>query len=202
MTKRTCSIEGCEKPAIARGWCATDYDRMRRKGFIVPATLPTVEERFWAKVDKDGPIPEYAPHLGNCWIWTAATVKEYGSFVGEHAPGERGDCRAHRWIYIHVNGPIDPKDDVDHLCRVKGCVRPSHLEAVSHRENMLRSPIAQVAINARKTHCMNGHDLSDPANCTIRINKNGHPYRVCRPCAVDSVRKWRTRRRAAGLPIK
>lgn len=157
---------------------------------------PSEAERFWPKVNKAGPIPEYAPQLGPCWIWTAGSCKGYGTFVSAIT------TRAHRWSYITEYGPVAHELDIDHLCRVTLCMRPSHLEAVPHRVNMLRSPIAQVALNAQKTHCQNGHDFSDPEVTTVRINKNGHPYRVCRKCAVDHVRKWRNRRRAAGLPIK
>lgn len=37
-------------------------------------TKRTIEERFWAKVDKNGPMPEGRPDLGPCWLWTAAKI--------------------------------------------------------------------------------------------------------------------------------
>ena len=36
------------------------------------------EELFWSKVDKDGPIPEFRPDLGPCWLWTGYVHKDSG----------------------------------------------------------------------------------------------------------------------------
>jgi hypothetical protein len=71
-----------------------------------------------------------------------------------------GECYAHRVLYRLVNGPIPIGAEIDHLCRNRSCVNPDHLEAVSHRENLMRSPIAPAAINARKTHCKYGHEFT------------------------------------------
>jgi hypothetical protein len=65
-----------------------------------------------------------------CWIWTGNLCKGYGSFF---ANGKT--CRAHRWIYELVNGPIPEGLEIHHRCNVKACVNPSHLEAVTHLEN-------------------------------------------------------------------
>ena len=72
MPKGTCSIDGCEETPKARGWCKLHYERWQRRGD--PRAAPsTLEERFWRKVDKNGPIPEHRPELGPCWVWTAGT---------------------------------------------------------------------------------------------------------------------------------
>ncbi|MGH3571467.1 MAG: HNH endonuclease signature motif containing protein [Pseudonocardiaceae bacterium] len=60
--------------------------------------------------------------------------------------------RAHRYMYERCVGPIPEGKELDHLCRNKGCVRPSHLEVVTHKENSRRALV--------KTHCVNGHPLT------------------------------------------
>lgn len=83
-------------------------------------------DRFAAKVDV---------RPGGCWLWSAAVDKTtgYGKF---YADGKV--VNAHRWAYLNLVGPIPDGYTVDHLCRVRRCVRPSHLEAVTARENLLR----------------------------------------------------------------
>lgn len=82
-----------------------------------------VADRFWSKVDKDGPIPAHAPELGPCWVWTAA--------VGPHGYGmfRIGGTmrRAHRVAYGLGHG-VDPSEaGVLHRCDNTACVRPTHL---------------------------------------------------------------------------
>jgi hypothetical protein len=49
-----------------------------------------------------------------------------------------------RWVYEHVHGPLPRGVDVDHLCRVRACVRVDHGEAVTHAENMRRGASAKL----------------------------------------------------------
>ena len=141
--------------------------------------------RFWAKVDKDGPIPEYAPHLGPCWLWVGGLVRGYGQI----SFGATGHVRAHRWAFEQARGSIPRGLEIDHLCRTLLCVRSSHLEAVTHRQNMLRgkSPVAEMA---RRTHCNHGHPF-DELNTAIR--KGG--ARRCRTCYRASDRDRSRRQR-------
>lgn len=101
------------------------------------------EQRFWARVEKRGP--------DECWLWTGALTRGYGSF----GSGGR-NVRVHRFAYEAVVGPIPEGLTIDHLCRVRNCVNPAHLEAVTMRENNLRSNNPP-ALNARKTCCPKGH---------------------------------------------
>jgi len=66
--------------------CSVHYQQRKAGHDLHPlmARLPesaTLEDRFWAKVDKNGPVPAHRPELGPCWIWTAARFKRgYGKF--------------------------------------------------------------------------------------------------------------------------
>jgi hypothetical protein len=119
----------------------------------VPAPI-----RFWAKVDRsDG-----------CWLWRGCAVPPgYGQF----APTRDKRIGAHRYAYEQLIGPIPEGLSLDHLCRTPLCVNPSHLEPVTHAENMRRS---------RKTHCKRGHEL---AGDNLYFTKRGD--RGCRACRTE-----------------
>jgi len=80
-------------------------------------------ERFWSKVEK----------TVSCWLWTASTRRGYGQFVINNKP-----TPAHRFAYEQLVGDIPRGLQLDHLCRVRNCVNPEHLEPVTSRENILR----------------------------------------------------------------
>ncbi len=82
---------------------------------------------------------------------------------------------AHRWSYIQAVGEVPSGLYIDHSCHVRHCVNPSHLQAVSPRENAMRSD-SPTAVNARKTHCPYGHPY-DEANVYSRRGR-----RYCREC--------------------
>ncbi len=128
----------------------------------VPASL-----RFWAKVD----IQELEP--SPCWLWLGGKNSSgYGYFYyeGRHV-------RAHRWAYEQSIGPIPEGLQLDHLCRVRACVNPAHLEPVTGKENYRRGEGAP-AKNGRKTHCVRGHAFT-PENTAIRPG-GGRTCRTCR----------------------
>jgi hypothetical protein len=102
---------------------------------VNPAHLTTgAEGRFWIKVDKDGPIH---PRFGQCWMWTGAVkgnTKGYG--YGEFMDDDGRFVSVHRYSYALEYGPINPDLEVDHICRNRLCVRPEHLRASTHKQNM------------------------------------------------------------------
>ncbi len=109
-----------------------------------------MEKRFWDKVNK----------TDTCWLWTASKDKRgYGRLnKGKHAQ----NVLAHRYSYELVHGKIPIGLELDHLkdiCGNTSCVNPSHLEPVTHKENLLRGN-SPMAINARKTHCPKGHEFN------------------------------------------
>lgn len=154
-------------------------------------TRRTPQERFWEKVNKNGPISSYSPHLGPCWIWTAGLWGGgYGRFVtstGVHAP-------AHRVSYEWIVGPIPPGLQLDHLCRVRSCVNPRHLEPVTNAENGRRGE-GPAGTNSRKTECESGHPFDGP---NTYIAPNG--TRACRSCRAACERERRRRKREGVLP--
>lgn len=109
-------------------------------------------ERFWPKVRK----------TETCWLWEASTdASGYGQF--RVLPRPAGPTKAHRFAYEQIVGPIPDGLELDHLCRVRNCVNPDHLEPVPGAVNTLRGYGAP-AKNARKTHCIRGHELPDEPN--------------------------------------
>ena len=131
-------------------------------------------ERFWPKVDKNGPVPDYAPQLGPCWLWLAA--KHHQGRYGVFTLARGRQVQAHRFSYETLVGPVPAGLVLDHLCRVRHCVRPDHLEPVPQRINILRGVGVQ-AKNAVKTHCDWGHEFT-PANTYV----DPRGSRVCREC--------------------
>lgn len=137
--------------------------------------------RFWADVNRDGPIPSYRPSLGNCWVWTGKVNNK-----GYPLLRLRGkDIPAYRFSYELLVKPIPQGLEIDHLCRVPKCVRPDHLEPVTHAENQRR-------LSEALTHCRRaGHKYTEEN--TLR---GGDGHRMCRQCDTDRQRAARADRRA------
>lgn len=138
----------------------------------VPPLSQRSLDRIFAKVNMAAAAPEYAPYLGPCWTWNGAK-DAYG--YGVVTRSDR--CyKVHRLTYAAHFGPIPDDRQIDHLCRVRECCNPNHLEAVDQRTNLLRGA-GPSAKHAAKTHCVRGHEFN--AENTI-IRKNGS--RWCRAC--------------------
>lgn len=146
-------------------------------------SLQSPEERFWAKVDKNGPVPLARPDLGPCWVWTGGKhEKGYGRFWfdGSVQP-------AHRVAYELLVGPIPDGLHLDHLCRTPSCVNPGHVEPVTMLENFRRGR----HVNREKTHCPQGH-VYDDENTYVEGGR-----RHCRICVRDAGRRYYDRRKRA-----
>jgi hypothetical protein len=118
-----------------------------------------------------------------CWVWTGRPAS---NGYGKLGWGGR-TLSAHRVSHELFVGPIPEGLTIDHLCRNKMCVKPKHLEAVTHRENVLRST-GVAAVNAAKTHCNRGHEFTAE---NTGITPGGD--RRCRACCRENT----ARRRAA-----
>jgi len=175
-----CIVEGCDKPqyVASSGYCSKHYQRWRTHGTTERRSshgLPT-RDRFmrFVSVDQRG-----------CWLWTGRIGTGGYGYFGQKVDGVRKTRRAHRVSYELFVGPIPEGQQVDHLCHVRACVNPDHLEAVRPVTNNLRSTSPSAA-NARRTECRRGHPLSGDNLQVIRTN--GRAKRRCKACARASRR--------------
>ena len=121
----------------------------------------------------------------SCWLWHGCfNSSGYGQCTYEGK-----DHRVHRLIYQWMIGPIPDGKQLDHLCRVRCCVNPFHLEVVTLKENVLRG-IGITAKNAVKTHCINGHKFNNE-NTYLAKRKRGI-QRECKKCRKLQKEKLKT----------
>ena len=133
----------------------------------------TVEQVLALILQRSEPAPS------GCRIWQGSlTNSGYGRLTWVHAG--RKEVGAHRVAYVATYGPVPDGLHIDHLCRVRACVNPDHMEPVTPRENIMRSPIALGAINASKKSCPWGHPYSEANTITPK-----HGGRVCRTCQAN-----------------
>jgi len=156
--QRTCSIHDCGVVVRLKATrCERHQNYWRLTGHDAPvANMLAPEYRFMNKIDRSG-AETFAGEP--CWVWMGTMWgANYGSFSMK-----RKRILAHRWAYAHFVGPIPEGFQIDHLCRVTRCVNPAHLEAVTPRENTLRSE-SPSAKRARQTLCTRGHpfDATQP----------------------------------------
>jgi hypothetical protein len=139
------------------------------------------EERFWDKV-------VMLPDLPGCWLWVGGKTGSRGSGAGGYGNFcyDGVNHRVHRLAYEILRGDI-PKDlTLDHLCRVRTCVNPAHLEPVTGAENTRRGERWQL----KKTKCQRGHEYT--------YQRKDRPGRMCTECNRDSRER---KRRARGACI-
>lgn len=156
----------------------------------------------WQTKPKPRPKPSYEDVLrrrirakvkivNGCWIWQRAINKVTGY---SHISAYGKSTTAHRLSYRLFKGEIPEGTEIDHLCRVRACCNPDHLEAVTHRVNLERSPLhimfndefRYLAGSPKQTHCKNGHELT-PEN-------RGHHGR-CKTCSRRYVAETAARKK-------
>lgn len=139
-------------------------------------------DRFWSNVEK----------TNGCWLWKRKLNHGYGRHWFK-----KKVLKAHRFSYLLEHESFDSKKVMDHICRIRNCVRPSHLREMTNRENiMIGNGFA--AKLARKTHCLRGHSFS---GTNLVIDHMG--MRQCRTCRNFRNGQYRTKKRIlAILPKK
>jgi len=135
---------------------------------------------FYAVEAEDGEFVSYVDAVASvaeaCWLWPG--------YTNEDGYARKNGVGVHRIMWELTYGPIPEGLEIDHLCRVRNCIRPDHLQAVDHRTNTMRGGTIP-AYNGAKTHCPQGHPYDEQ---NTRIDRLGKRY--CRACGNE-------RRRAA-----
>ena len=140
-----------------------------------------VPPRIWNKIQ---PCP-----MSGCWIWTSSTHRlGYGDVWWQGARRY-----AHRVMFVLTRGSIAEGTEIDHLCRVRACCNPAHLEPVTHAENMRRAELHR----ARPQTCLRGHAFD-----RIQTRPDGSTYRACRTCMTEVQRRYAARKAASGVTGK
>lgn len=128
---------------------------------------------------------EYSP--SGCWLWSGALSRAgYGLLQVPIRRGQRRKAPAHRWAYERKHGLVPDGLVLDHLCRIRSCVNPEHLEVVTHRINVLRG-VGTGAKNARKYTCPKGHALVAGNLVPAQVKLGA---RSCKTCRKEYIRLY------------
>lgn len=139
---------------------------------------------FWDRYDR----------TGDCWLFKGVPNK-YGYATiktdGHHS------VYGHRAAYEELVGSIPDGFQIDHLCKVRICANPDHLEAVPQWENIYRGNGVAVQ-KMKQTHCIHGHEFT-PENTIVR--KDRPTTRECRECGRISSRERKRKARAVASAL-
>lgn len=181
-----CHVRHCVNPSHLEAITQSENVRRTKSGYtdrfpVMPKCRPSVDERFWTKVNK----------TDSCWLWiggVAGPDYKTGGGYGRFSVNKKL-ISAHHYLV----GP--PPDGLvwDHLCRNRLCVRPDHLEAVTQSENVRRSHPRPA-----KTHCRKGHPYTQTARqkiCTV-CKRESEVKRMSDPAKRAARRAWERENRA------
>lgn len=133
-----------------------------------------------------------------CWLWTDGVTGEGYGTIRRQTAGGWHLFGAHRVSYTAFVGHIPEGLVIDHVCRVVQCVNPTHLEAVTPRENTRRGigPASAAIAALDSGYCINGHEIAK-----VGLHKNGRrsngPQVTCAQCGRDRVARYKAKRSRA-----
>ena len=123
--------------------------------------IDLLPERFWIKVNK----------TESCWLWMGKIDDGYGRFsIGDRL------YLVHRLAFAVMKSKLGTNTQVDHLCKVRNCLNPEHLEEVTSKENTRRGLIK--VFNTDPNKCPYGHDY----DVEIPGKAEGVTYKNCSKC--------------------
>lgn len=127
-----CSFDGCDRDSFGRGLCRAHFDQQKLGYELKPLRIKwhSLREKMEHYLETDA---------NGCWIWQLSLgTQGYGrvQWKGKF-------YQVHRQLWLELGRDIPEGLELDHLCRVRACANPDHLEPVTHKENMWRSPIMQ-----------------------------------------------------------
>lgn len=141
----------------------------------------SVENRFWSKVDRNGPVPSHRPELGPCWVWTAS---RYSKGYGQIWTGTRREG-THRVSYRLAYGDFSDDWCVLHRCDNPPCVRPSHLFLGTLIDNN-----ADMAAKGRRVSAVHPEGIfRGERNPSAKLN--GDLVRTMRAMHGDGLTMWK-----------
>lgn len=128
-------------------------------------------------------MPHGRPLKSPCIFWTGKLDKDgYGKTQG---------TLAHRIAFVKAGGTLIKGLEIDHLCEVRNCINPEHLEQVTHLENMFRSNTVARRRKLQK-FCSKGHEFDEK---NTYVTSRGR--RQCRKCNVIAVVKYQRKVKTA-----
>lgn len=166
-----CSIDNCGRRVHARGLCGMHYQRLRVTGSVEPRRRPSLDEAFWAKVNK----------TDSCWVYQGAvTASGYGVVC---LPKPSPLLTAHRYSAMLHFGMFDRRLNVLHHCDNRRCVNPDHLYLGTNIDNVRDMVERRRHWAHAMTSCKQGHDYT-PENTRMYGS-----YRICRECERQGRRR-------------
>ena len=177
---RQCSVEGCSKHVLAKGWCRKHYSRMRRRGELAISQTQPGAALEWLL---EYALPERA---SDCLLWPfTSSHNGYGvvRLSGQIWPAHRLVCHL-----VYGQAPFE-RAEAAHSCGVRACVNPQHIRWATHLEN-IRDKYLHGTQTKGEAHSL--AKLTDDAVRLIRRGGKSDKYWADRiGCSESTIKKAR-----------
>lgn len=154
---RICEFEGCGAARVCRTYCPGHHWQLKKGRPLTPIARMNSTERFWS----------YVIRADGCWGWSGPMNRNgYGKLgIGQKR------VAAHRFAYQLLVGEIPEGLEIDHICRVRSCVNPQHLQAVTRKEN-----VENIDVQRTSTTGVRGVGPAEGGKYRARVAHNGTTY--------------------------